>query len=122
MVLDKKKGGAVVVEEENFRGHFVYLRYFHAQHQIRVGIHILFFLFLYKNIYCRYSLESSWQGFSNEYHNICFQWRNKKNISTFRLKESSYLGLWIYRGLTRVVILYEIYETSFGKFHKFHMK
>ena len=24
--------------------------------------------------------------------------------------------------LTRVVISYEIYETSFGEFHKFHMK
>ena len=31
-----------------------------------------FFLFLYENICCGYSLELPHRGASNEYHNICF--------------------------------------------------
>ena len=50
---------------------------------------------------CRYSLEVPSQGTFNEYHNmfswrarllmsthnICFLWRNKKNINTFESKK-----------------------------------
>ena len=40
--------------------------------QIREGIHIIFFLFLYKNICCGYSLEAPRPGASHMYHKICF--------------------------------------------------
>ena len=49
---------------------------------IRVGIHIISFLFLHENICCGYSLEAPRQGTSNEYHNICFHGEIKK-ISAF---------------------------------------
>ena len=37
------------------------------------GIHIVFFLFLHKNICCGYSLEAPQWGASNEYHNTYFR-------------------------------------------------
>ena len=71
------------------------------------------FLFLHENICCGYSLEAPCRGASNEYHNICFcgeirkiwrgtsneypqhmfLWRNKKDISIFRIKKAPYLLL-----------------------------
>ena len=50
-------------------------------------IHIIFFLFLNENICCGYLLEMPWQGTSNEFLHV-FSWRNKKNISTFKLKNA----------------------------------
>ena len=46
--------------------------------QIRVGISLIFFLFLHENIYCDYSLEAPRRGASNEYHNICFRGEIRK--------------------------------------------
>ena len=46
------------------------------------GIHIIFFLFLHKNVCCGYSLEEPRRGASNEYHNICFR-GEIRNISAF---------------------------------------
>ena len=40
---------------------------------------LIFFIFLLKNIDCGYSLEPPRRGGSNEYHNLCFVSRNKKN-------------------------------------------
>ena len=37
-----------------------------------MGIRIIVFLFLNKNIFCGYSLEAPQRGTSNEYQNICF--------------------------------------------------
>ena len=54
------------------------------------GIHIIFFLFLLKNICCGYSLEVPWWGASNEYPQHMFSWRNKKDISIFRMKKAPY--------------------------------
>ena len=51
--------------------------------QIRGGIHIIFFLFLHKNIHCGYSLEAPRRGASNEYPQHMFSWSNKKDISIF---------------------------------------
>ena len=42
------------------------------------GIHIIFFLFLYENVCCGYSLEVPCRGTSNEYPQLMFSWRNKK--------------------------------------------
>ena len=42
------------------------------------GIHIVFFLFLYENIRCWYSLEAPRRGASNEYHNIFFVKKKEK--------------------------------------------
>ena len=39
---------------------------------------LIFFLFLHKNISCRYSLEAPCPGASNEYPQHMFSWRNKK--------------------------------------------
>ena len=43
-----------------------------------MGIKIIFFLFLYENIYCGYSLEAPCQGASNEYTQHVFM---EKKIS-----------------------------------------
>ena len=64
-----------------------------SQLQIRGGIHIIFFLFLLKNIYCGYSSEAPRWGASNEYPQRMFSWRNKKDISIFRMKNAPYLLL-----------------------------
>ena len=37
-----------------------------------------------------YSLEAPRQGASNEYPQLMFSWRNKKNISCFRVKREPY--------------------------------
>ena len=57
------------------------------------GIHIVFFLFLHKNICCGYSLEASHWDASNEYPQHMFSWRNKKIFNTFPLKNVPYLEL-----------------------------
>ena len=59
----------------------------------RRGIHIIFFLFLEENICCGYSLEAPWQGTSNEYPQYMFLLRNKKDISSFQMKNVPYLLL-----------------------------
>ena len=45
-----------------------------------------FFLFLYWNICCGYSLEVPQWGTFNEYPQHIFLWRNKKNINTLWFK------------------------------------
>ena len=45
------------------------------------------FLYLHKNIYCGYLLETPQWGTSNEYPQSSFLWRWKKNINTFWLKK-----------------------------------
>ena len=57
------------------------------------GIHIIFFLFLHKNICCGYSLEVPRRGASNEYPQHMFSWRNKKDISIFWMKKKPVLSL-----------------------------
>ena len=42
------------------------------------GICVIFFLFLQKNIYCRYSLDASQHGASTDYQHYTFSWRNKE--------------------------------------------
>ena len=51
-------------------------------------IHILFFLFLNKNICCGYSLEAPRGGASNEYRQNMFLLRNKKIYQFFCLKKN----------------------------------
>ena len=70
--------------------------YFNEQEIHRGGIHILFFLFLHKNIWCGYSLEVPQRGTSKEYPHHMFSRRNtcKKDISIFRMKKAPYLLLW----------------------------
>ena len=51
--------------------------------QIREGIHIIFFLFLYKNICCGYSLEAPRPGASHMYHKICFYGEISKILVLF---------------------------------------
>ena len=63
--------------------------------KIRGGIHIIFFLFLDENICCWYSLEAPRRGTSNEYPQHMFSLRNKKDISSFRMKKVPYLLLCI---------------------------
>ena len=53
---------------------------------------MIFFLFPHKNICCGYSLEASQRGASNEHPKQMFSWRNKKTVSTFRLKKSDLSG------------------------------
>ena len=48
---------------------------------------MIFFLFLCENIHCGYSLKVPQWGTSNEYLQLMFSWRNKKNISTFGMKK-----------------------------------
>ena len=60
-----------------------------AELQIRGGIHIIFFLFRHENICCGYSLEAPRRGASNEYPQHMFSWRNKKDISIFRMKKNA---------------------------------
>ena len=64
-----------------------------AELQIRGGIHTIFFLFFHENISCGYSIEAPRQGASNEYRQHMFSWRNKKDISIFRMKKVPYLLL-----------------------------
>ena len=59
------------------------------------GSHIIYFLFLHKNLCCGYSLEAPQQGASNEYPQHTFSWRNKKNISTAE-KSALYGAMWIH--------------------------
>ena len=59
------------------------------------GIQIIFFLFLNENVCCGYSLEVPWQCASNEYPQHIFLLRNKKDISSFRMKKVPYLLLWV---------------------------
>ena len=61
--------------------------------QIRGGFHIIFSLFLYKNICCGYSLEAPRWDASNEYPQHMFLWRNKKDIGIFRMETAPYLLL-----------------------------
>ena len=58
------------------------------------GIHIIFFLFLDENICCGYSLEAPQRGAFNEYPQHMFLSRNKKDISSFRMKKVPYLLLY----------------------------
>ena len=53
----------------------------------------MFFLFLHENICCGYSLEAPQRGASNDYPQHMFSWRNKKDISIFRMKKAPYLLL-----------------------------
>ena len=62
--------------------------------QIGGGSHIIFLLFFEENLCCGYSLEAPHQGTSNEYPQLMFLWRNKKDISIFWLKKAPYLLLW----------------------------
>ena len=54
--------------------------------------HIIF-LISPQNIGCGYSLEAPHRGTSNEYPQHMFSWRNKKDISIFRMKKAPYLLL-----------------------------
>ena len=47
----------------------------------------IFFLFLYENICCGYSLEVPQWGTSNEYPQHMFSYRNKKIINTFQFEK-----------------------------------
>ena len=49
--------------------------------------------FLHENMLW-YSLEAPRRGASNEYPHHMFSWRNKKDISIFRMKKMPYLLLW----------------------------
>ena len=51
--------------------------------------HILFFLFLYENICCGYSLEAPRRGASDEYHNICFRAEIRKKYRCFSDENSA---------------------------------
>ena len=42
-------------------------------------IHVIFFLFIHKNVCCGYSLEVPHRGTSNEFPQDMFSKRNKKN-------------------------------------------
>ena len=50
-------------------------------------------LFLHENIGCEYSLEVPKWDASNEYHNMYFLWRRRKNIDNFWMKKAPYLEL-----------------------------
>ena len=52
--------------------------------QIKVGIHVVFFLLLHENICCGSSLEALLLGTHNR-----FSWRNKKNVGTFLMVSPS---------------------------------
>ena len=52
-----------------------------------MGIRLIVFLFLNKNICCGYSLEAPQRGASNEYPQHMFLWRNK-SFNTFGLKKA----------------------------------
>ena len=58
----------------------------------RGGIHTIFFLFLYKNICCGYSLEAPHRGTSNEYPQHMFSWMKKAPyLLLCQLRKFSYL-------------------------------
>ena len=59
------------------------------------GIHIIFFYFSMKTC-------SQKRLTSNEYPHSMFSWRNKKNISTFRVKKAAYLELCVHEGVIKV--------------------
>ena len=63
-------------ESNNYNKQMAYL-------QIRGLIRDIFFLLFLKNICCGYSLEAPRQGTSNEYHDICFHGKIKKNSINF---------------------------------------
>ena len=48
--------------------------------QIRVAIYIIFFIFLYENICCGYSLEASLEALIMSTHNICFHGEIRKIV------------------------------------------
>ena len=75
------------------------------------GIHIIFFLFLHKNICCGYSLEAPHWGTSNEYPQHMFSWRNKKDISIFRKKKSALSVAMINRNEKVSIIHYSMQMT-----------
>ena len=56
--------------------------------------HNMFLISLQKHMLW-YSLEAPRQGASIEYPQHMFSWRNKKDISIFRMKKVPYLLLWI---------------------------
>ena len=70
------------------RSHCLHNSYYFAvgkekAHSTRQGIFqpkTIIFLIFYENICCRYSLEAPRRGASNEYHNICFRGKIRKNI------------------------------------------
>ena len=59
-----------------------------------------------KNICCGYSLEVPHWGTSNEYPQHMFSLRNKKDISSFRMKKVPYLLLWIISTFRLKKVLY----------------
>ena len=63
-------------------------------------------LFLHENICCGYSLEVPQWGTSNEYPQHMFSWKNKKNVSTFRLEKGACLELCPYLGLSLSVLCF----------------
>ena len=64
------------------------IKHYYTYLQIKGDIHIIFFLFLDKNICCGYSLEAPRGGASNEYpQHMCF-WEIRK-ISAFFSDEKS---------------------------------
>ena len=69
----------------------------------KMGFIHYFYLFLFKNIDCGYSLEPPRRGGSNEYHNLCFEQKYKKKISEF-LSENYHLFfcVWLMRFPCRV--------------------
>ena len=61
-----------------------------------MGIGLIVFLFLDKNIYCGKSLEAPHKGASNEYLQHRFLSRNKKNTDTVWLKMCLYIKSCVY--------------------------
>ena len=55
----------------------------------------LVFSYFFAKTYVVYSLEAPRRGASNEYPQHMFSWRNKKDISIFRVKKTPYLLLCI---------------------------
>ena len=68
-----------------------YMSYY-SQLQIISGIHILFFLFLLKNIHYGYSLEVHWLGTSIEYPQHMLLWRNKKKYEYLPVEKGALCG------------------------------
>ena len=63
-----------------------------------------FFLFLYKNICCGYSLEAPRRGASNEYPQHMFLWRTGENYPRIIIKYSSLSSPQLYQ-LIKVTVL-----------------
>ena len=56
-----------------------------------------------------YFLEAPQWGTSKEYENICFSWRNKKNISTFQLKKKIAISALMNFSLKKFIISHQIW-------------